>query len=816
MDTRKNYPINIKTNIFKKFIPPFNLKWFGGVHKETDQYFFDRRGAVKIVDTKRIRNGDEVTVKTVSDAGSPMGSDPLALWRPSSGTFVDSARAMDANFGWVYAAVKAIADEISNVEFRIYRAAGEEHEELSEHELIDFLEGVNDFQTGPEFKYTLASHLEITGNAYILLLGNDGKPVKSYEEKPVSMYLLDPSRMKIHLDKTTFPYRIFRYELTVDGRKFPFEPHQVIQIKYPNPSNSFVGLGTVQGIAEWIDNDNYAMEFNRKFFINGARIDGVLETEMTSEEQLFELKASYEEQYAGTNNAHKTLALPKGVKWVANQQNAKDMDFAKLLEVTRDRILAGFRVSKTILGTAESDTNRATAETADYVFSKRTILPKMKLICSYLNEFLVPRFGKDIYISFLDPVPEDKTFRTEEMRTAVAGQAVITQNEARKNYLGLGPIEGGDKLLLANTFSPIGTANNEGDIENSSKRLKKVNKSYRPVRVAKKKTQYARNAETRQSLSKILADRVAEVIIGSRSKTAFEMTADEYNVVLKDKGERITQAAQKFAEEIRKVNEKQKAEVIKNLPEIINSAKSKAVKVSKIFDLKAWRAIVVEAVKPPARDLLGKEASAAAALIGKPGLDVASSPAASKALDHAMSLMADSYTQSTRDLLAAKLTEGIGEGFSVEKLADLVSDIYAWQDQYAAERVALTESNRIANTAAKLAWKESGVVEKLVWITSQRDNVCEFCNAQNGKEISVDDNFYDKGAVIQGADGGEMTADYSAIGGPPLHPNCHCGLKPSELKPIEASIKPEQSVEDEELKALEKLNKVVDDLEEHD
>jgi hypothetical protein len=58
----------------------------------------------------------------------------------------------------------------------------------------------------------------------------------------------------------------------------------------------------------------------------------------------------------------------------------KDMDFSNLADATRDRILAGFRVSKTILSTAESDTNRATAETADYVFSKRTIKPKMELI----------------------------------------------------------------------------------------------------------------------------------------------------------------------------------------------------------------------------------------------------------------------------------------------------------------------------------------------------------------------------------------------------------------------------------------------------
>ena len=64
-------------------------------------------------------------------------------------------------------------------------------------------------------------------------------------------------------------------------------------------------------------------------------------------------------------------------------------------------ILAGFRVGKTILGTAESDTNRATAETADYVFAKRTIKPLMQMIVSYLNEFLVPRYGDDVYLGFL-------------------------------------------------------------------------------------------------------------------------------------------------------------------------------------------------------------------------------------------------------------------------------------------------------------------------------------------------------------------------------------------------------------------------------
>ncbi|GIW70333.1 MAG: hypothetical protein KatS3mg101_1080 [Patescibacteria group bacterium] len=74
----------------------------------------------------------------------------------------------------------------------------------------------------------------------------------------------------------------------------------------------------------------------------------------------------------------------------------------------RDKILAGFRVPKTILGTSESETNRATAETANYVFAARTIKPKVQMIISYLNEFLVPRYGDNLFIDFVDPVPENR------------------------------------------------------------------------------------------------------------------------------------------------------------------------------------------------------------------------------------------------------------------------------------------------------------------------------------------------------------------------------------------------------------------------
>src|SRR5262249_35783828 len=176
------------------------------------------------------------------------------------------------------------------------------------------------------------------------------------------------------------------------------------------------------------------------------------------------IRKGFDNRYAGVDNAHKVPVLPKGVKLEHSGVTQRDMDFSVLTEATRDRILAGFRVSKTILGTAESDTNRATAETADYVFSKRTIKPKMLLVTSYLNAFLVPRYGEDLYLTFIDPTPEDKAAKMDEMTKAVGAMPVITQNEARKNYLGYGPVEGGDQLMAPTSMTAAGkTSKVEGE-----------------------------------------------------------------------------------------------------------------------------------------------------------------------------------------------------------------------------------------------------------------------------------------------------------------------------------------------------------------
>ena len=148
------------------------------------------------------------------------------------------------------------------------------------------------------------------------------------------------------------------------------------------------------------------------------------------------------------------------------------------------------------------------------------------------------------------------------------------------------------------------------------------------------------------------------------------------------------------------------------------------------------------------------------------------------------SLCTSSATNDTTlEQLKAKLGEKLTQsgGTNLTELKETVDGVYSFADERRAGLIAKTESFRAANWANKTAWKESGVVKTVKWYTAEDDKVCEFCQEQDGKEISIDDNFYDSGDTINGANGGELTADYGDIGAPPLHPDCRCYIRPEEI-----------------------------------
>jgi len=77
----------------------------------------------------------------------------------------------------------------------------------------------------------------------------------------------------------------------------------------------------------------------------------------------------------------------------------------------------------------------------------------MKDLVGILNQFLVPEFGDDLILDFVDPSPEDVKQKLEIYKSGYEG-GWITQNEIRAKE-GLLPIEGGDVPLVDKKLNSI-------------------------------------------------------------------------------------------------------------------------------------------------------------------------------------------------------------------------------------------------------------------------------------------------------------------------------------------------------------------------
>lgn len=84
---------------------------------------------------------------------------------------------------------------------------------------------------------------------------------------------------------------------------FKFAPYQILRLKYPNPNDPFVGIGIHQTIPTWIDSDNYAMEYSRTFFINGAQIGLCIQTDTNAEGNLDRIRKGFGSRHDRVENA---------------------------------------------------------------------------------------------------------------------------------------------------------------------------------------------------------------------------------------------------------------------------------------------------------------------------------------------------------------------------------------------------------------------------------------------------------------------------------------------------------------------------------
>lgn len=258
--------------------------------------------------------------------------------------------------------------------------------------------------------------------------------------------------------------------------------------------------------------------------------------------------------------------------------------------------------------------------------------------------------------------------------------------------------------------------------------------------------------------------------------------------------DKITKREEEIGSRVGKIFDRQVKAVLEKISKADAPTQELASEVQTLLQSKKWNAQLIDALRPYLEDALAagldigrqtlEKISALPATFDKRGDDLRAY-AKSESIRLA-SRAADSVNRWTSVKFSEVIGNGVANGESIPQIADRVQE-WAVKDQDAeratrrrALTIARTEAQRASRRAEVQAWKASGVVTGKTWLLAP--DPCEFCEAASDAfskdAIDIDGSFYGQGSEIIGKDGGVMVADYEAIDGPPLHPNCRCSLQP--------------------------------------
>jgi len=299
---------------------------------------------------------------------------------------------------------------------RIYGPMMDNRQEVTRHLALQVWNNPNNFYTRQILVESVQQHVDLTGEGWCVFGYDNGSPW------PTSIWPVRPDRIEPVASPTEF---ISGYIYTgPNDEKVPLERREVMRLRMPNPLDPYRGMGPVQALLADLDAERFSAEWNRNFFLNSAEPGGIIEVPKVLTDPEFEqLQKRWGEQHQGVAKAHRIALLEHG-KWVPNAFNQRDMQFAQLRTVSRDKIMEAFGFPKSLLGITEN-VNKANAEAGEVTFARWLVKPRLERVKQALNSDFLPLFGEaaaGLEFDYCDPVPTDTAAGNEQL-TARAGAA---------------------------------------------------------------------------------------------------------------------------------------------------------------------------------------------------------------------------------------------------------------------------------------------------------------------------------------------------------------------------------------------------------
>ncbi len=358
---------------------------------------------------------------------------------------------------WVYRAINALAEQVSNIPFRFSTTSSEGEELITTGPLVDFYNRPHPHINRFQYWELRVIWLMLRGECFRIpifdsLVGGGRSALKS-------VLILDPARFQhIVQDNRLMGWRYIDYARNSPLSSQVFLPEEVWHEKLPNPFDFWRGMPPLAVAATAAGTDYAASLFMKGIMENNGDAGTILRTsEQLDPEQREQLLAALRERKRRAGTADRPVLLWGGAEVVTPKLASSDLQFLANRKFSCTEICSAFGVPEEIITT----TNAAKYDVmsgARLNFIENRVVP----LCRRLEA------EDDVLVKSIDPKadgwfdPEDHpvmaTARRDRLAAARTGFDMgIPFNELNRSFdLGFKPLPWGDQGYVPSTMQPAG------------------------------------------------------------------------------------------------------------------------------------------------------------------------------------------------------------------------------------------------------------------------------------------------------------------------------------------------------------------------
>jgi Phage portal protein len=292
-------------------------------------------------------------------------------------------------------------------------------EEVEDHPLPKILDESNAFVLGLTTRRLTQIYLELVGEGYWIKERNEFG-------MPISLWPLPPH----WVTKPATPRKPF-FEVKFLGWQGEIPASEIVWFVQPDPCDPYGrGIGFGKSLADELETDEYAAKHMKAFFYNRARPDIIVSGKGLRQTETQRLEQDWLNKLQGFWRTFKPYFISGEVKVDVISQNFEHLQLMELRKHSRDTVIQTEGIPPELHGIIENS-NRATIDSADYLFARWVLVPRLEFLRATMQDRLVPDFDERLILDYCSPVQEDKEFNLKAAQAAPWSTMVDEWRELR-------------------------------------------------------------------------------------------------------------------------------------------------------------------------------------------------------------------------------------------------------------------------------------------------------------------------------------------------------------------------------------------------